>query len=147
MSKSFKGVAYWEGQGIEPGWGQSAAKLLAPLSGVGGSAGYDEANNRLNIAVGDAGIALEFVGGNTQGLVKQGDQAGCLVACLLAVRKHLGKLVIVDDERNEVPERIRQAHPLFAANWARVQEVGQALGLLADNAFHQKHAALLGRLV
>lgn len=148
MAKSFKGIAYFTGTGLDVDWGHRAAELLAPIQGAGGSATFEgNQDGVLRIAFGDSAVAVPMVGGRSQGVVKQMPQAGALLACLVCVRNALGRLQIVDDDQQSIPVRIRQSYSFYAADWPLVKQVAECVGLVATASFMQQNARLLGRLI
>jgi hypothetical protein len=148
MAKSFKGIAYFSGTGLNAEWAHLATELLAPITGAGGSVMFDgQTDGVLRIAFGDSAVTVSMVGGRAQGVIKEMPKAGALIACLVAVRRSLGRLNIVDDEQNDIPARVRQSYRCYSADWIAVQAVAERLGLVASNNFMQQNAALLGKLI
>lgn len=147
--QTFKGVVYWSGQGLEAGWVAAAAEILSPLAEVGATvqAVQEAPTQTLRIAFGQQGIELQITEGRTQGIVREMPVAGAVVACLVALRRSPGGLDLVDDAQQDVPARIRQSWALYGADWPRVQQVAQALGLLASAAFSREHAGVLNQLI
>ena len=149
MTSDFRGLAYWTLATRAANWVVSASQILAPveLAGIGTIVverfpGHD----RLALCIDEDAHQMVLAGGTAQGVVRPGSCAGCFVVCLLALRKHLGELVIVDDNQASVPARPRASSALFAADWARVHALAQALALVPDARFKERHGALLQRV-
>lgn len=135
MRKSFKGVAYWTVNSSTAQWASKAKDALLPLEGAGlGVIGFDcvPAGDRLMITMGDEKHELLISGGQGRGVVSPSPAAARFVVCLVALRKHLGDIDVVDDDQKLVPTVPRQNYPLFAADWLGVLPVAEALGVVAN---------------
>ncbi len=149
MSK-FQGIAYWSVQTQSQDWMERALLTLEPVSteGIGvvqhrpGIVGTE-----LAVVFGDCQHQI-MVGkeGNGRGLVRPATSAGAFVVCLSALRKTLGDITIVDDAQEAVPTLPRQVCPAYAGDWDLVVSVAQALGLMPNRKFAERHGALLNRM-
>jgi hypothetical protein len=128
----FKGIAYWEISDRRPEWFRQAKQLLAPLEEAGIATLTTE------------GIGLSVRFGEDQysmhqdvacGVVPDYCTAPMFIVCLMALRKILGGMVIVDDATQSIPRTPRQDHPIFASCWDQILPVAQALGLMPSAAF------------
>ncbi len=148
MAKSFKGIAYFSGTGLDVDWGHHAAELLAPIQGAGGTATFEgHQDGVLRIAFSESAVTVPMIGGRSQGVIKEMPKAGALLACLVAVRTSLGRLQIVGDDQQDIPGRVRQSYPFYTADWPLVRLVAECLNLVPNTGFMQQNASLLGRLI
>jgi hypothetical protein len=149
MTGDFRGLAYWTLATGAVDWAVRASQVLAPVEQAGfGTIEVERFadHERLALCIDEDAHQMVLAGGAAQGVVRPGTCAGCFVVCLLALRKHLGELVIVDDNQASVPARPRASSALFAADWARVHALAQALALVPDARFKERHGALLQRV-
>lgn len=139
--KKFTGVAYWRGA-VPSGWQEQVINTLKPVEGLT----ISNDGTGLGLSFVDGGINMLDTGGNTQGIVPASSASGALVVCLLALRRVLTALELVDDAQASISVKVRQADPLYTADWARVAKVAETLGLVAGQQFVARHAAVMNRL-
>ena len=133
--KSFKGVAYWTVNTSAEQWAAKAKDVLLPLEGAGlGIVGYDciAAGDQLTVTMGNETHQVLINGGKGRGVVRPSPTAAKFVVCLVALRKYLGDIDVVDDEQKVVPTVPRQNYPLFGNNWQSVQPVAEVLGVISN---------------
>lgn len=146
MSKFGKEAACWVGKGLPDGWVGLAQERLRPLEALGVVVTGTATEVTVKFPDPEGGLRLVVVAGATQGVVYEGDAAGALVVCLMALRR-LGGIDLVDDESKMLPNAVRQSSPLFAADWERVRSVAETLGLVAGREFMARNQAVLQRLI
>ena len=139
MTNKFKAVAYFKGDNLTEGWPERAAQLLAAAPGCQVACSEAGGGTTLSIRFADGEINILVGNGSTVGSVKPGPASAVLVVCLVALRKALGGIEIVDDAQASVPRQVRPINPLYQGDWARIESVAEALGcwegkkLFADN--------------
>lgn len=150
MKKSFQGVAFWTISTQERDWIGRALRVLEPVETAGlGILGYEPlpAGDQLTVAFDDDEThQLLLNGGAGRGLVRQTRTAGAFVVCLLALRKSIGDIDIVDDNQDVVPTLPRQSYPLFKEDWEKVVAIAQVVGLVPSKQFASRHGAVLNRM-
>lgn len=142
MSNKFVGVAYWGGS-LPEFWEEKVFETLRPVEGLALSAA------KPGIRIGYEGSSITLIdtgAGMTQGVVPDSPVAGVLVVCLVALRRALGGLTVVDDAQADIPTMVRQSYPLYAGDWRRISQVAESLGLVAGGQFMARHAPVLNRL-
>lgn len=149
MSK-FQGIAYWSVQTLSPDWVERALHTLEPVSTEGLGVvrqSLGVVGDELSVVFGECQHQI-MVGkeGNGRGLVRPAPSAGAFVVCLSALRKAVGDITIVDDAQEAVPTLPRQVCPAYAGDWDLVVSVAQALGLMPNRKFAERHGALLNRM-
>lgn len=134
--KSFKGVAYWSVDTKTDGWWAARARdVLLPLEVAGlGGIGYDciPAGDLVSITMGGEKQELLINTGKGRGVVRPSPVAALFVVCLLALRKSLGDIDVVDDAQQVIPTVPRQNYPLFQESWAQVQALAYALSVVPN---------------
>ena len=105
MSK-FEGIAYWTVQTQSSDWMERALQALEPVSTEGLGIVQQRPSivgNELAVVFGDCQHQIT-VGkeGNGRGLVRPAPSAGAFVVCLSALRKTVGDITIVDDDKEAV---------------------------------------------
>ncbi|MCC6144420.1 MAG: hypothetical protein IT368_11500 [Candidatus Hydrogenedentes bacterium] len=144
MSK-FKGVAYWSGNGLPADWPERAIERLAPARGHGCEIERETVGIRLRF--GEDGMIVPFMTGQSQGAVPQGKASGALAVCMMGLARNPGGIALADDEGQILPTLIRQSHPLFGADWERVQALAEALGMMPGRDFMLRHGETLRGLI
>ena len=146
MARIFKGVAFWVVDTETTLWAEKARDALLPLEEASlASISYAclPVGDQLVIEVGGDKHELLISGGKGRGVVRPSPAAPLILVCLVALRKALGGIDIVDDEQVVVPTVPRQNYPLFRDDWPAVFSVAQALGLVAN----QQVAAAMRNLI
>ena len=150
MAKSFKGVAYWTVAASSPDWLIKARDVLQPIevSGLGVIAykGLPDGEH-LQVAFGEHEYQMLLNQGKGSGVVRPSAAAGRFVVALVALKKSLGAIDIVDDDQKVVPTSPRQSHQLYREDWVGVLSVAQALGLAPNEQFAKRQRALLNQLI
>lgn len=148
MANKFKAVAYYMGDNLIEDWPVRAAECLKRIPG--GIAEYSSMGAgvmTLEIQFPDGALEIIVASGKMQGSsVKPSPAAGVLVLCLVALRKFLGGIEIVDDSQATVPSLVRQSNPLYGADWARVEALAEALGFLGGKKIFASNPELRARL-
>lgn len=141
----FVGVAYWSVKTGLSNWLARAMEILAVLEVAQLAVlTYDciPAGDVMSIMFGDEQCQFLINNGQGQGVVRASPAAGCFVVCLVALRKALGDVSVVTDGQISVPALPRQADPLFASDWLRVQKIAQELGLIRGENFAARHKSI-----
>jgi hypothetical protein len=152
----FTGIAYWEVKSKDSHWLEQACLLLQPLENSGMAVvqfndqtkcmntifghehhimqfsddmGYKDLLGRTVIPQGEK---LMLLGCRGVGVVRDCSTAPMFIVCLMAMRRHLGDMRLVNDAQKSVAMIPRVIDPLFASSWDRVLPVAQALGLSAS---------------
>jgi len=150
MAKSFKGVAYWTVAASGPDWLSKAQDLLQPIE-AGRLAQIAYAclpeGDHLQVVFGKHSYEMSLNQGKGSGVVRPSAAAGRFVVALVALRKSLGAIDIVDDDQQVVPTTPRQSYPLYREDWQGVLRVAQALGLAASGQFAERQRAWLAQLI
>jgi hypothetical protein len=139
MSK-FSGVAYWTVRAADATWTARAAEVLQPIHEAGlavVSNDYDGQGDWLRVSFEDSLQILKVKNGEGQGVVRESVSAKRWVVCLMAIRRKLGGLSVVNDGQ-EVISSFRQNDPFFGSELVQVLPIAQALGLAASAAMVQK---------
>jgi hypothetical protein len=150
MAKSFKGVAYWTVATSAPDWLANARDVLQPIEASGlGAIAYENfpGGDHLLISFGEHQCQLVINQCKGTGVVRPSAAAGRFVVALVALKKSLGAIDIVDDDHNAVPTSPRKSHPLFREDWEGVLSVAQVLGLAPTGEFAQRQRALFNQLI
>jgi hypothetical protein len=150
MAKSFKGVAYWTVATSEPDWLVKARDVLQPIEANGlGTIAHNGLPDGGDLQVTFGGHQYQMVLSQCKGsgVVRPSAAAGRFVVALVALKKSLGAIDIVDDEQQAIPTSPRQSHRLYRDDWEGVLSVAQALGLAPNEQFAERQRALLNQLI
>ena len=150
MAKSFKGVAYWTVAASGPDWVSQARDLLQPIEAEG-LGRIDRASlpdgDHLQVAFGKESYEMLINHGKGSGVVRPSAAAGRFVVILVALRKSLGAIDIVDDDQQVVPAMPRLSYPLYREDWEGVLSIAQVLGLAPSGEFAERQRAWLAQLI
>jgi len=124
-----KGVCYVVGYELPKDWLDRAADLITPLAGIG--IDMVRTPTSLTMSKGTENLHLSVFADTVTAVVQDGPAAPVFVAILVAIRRKVGGIDLVDDRQRDVSNRVTQSDPLFGRNWDAVYAVASATGLMA----------------
>ena len=148
-ANKFVGVAYWTVNTSVPDWLGRAAAFLTVLEGKGlAVVTFDclPAGDQMTVSFGNDQCQMLVNKGQGRGVVRESLSSGCFVLCLVALRKVMGDIEVVTDAQLPVATLPRQSDPLYAADWLRILQVAQELGLVRGEAFMARHASVFANV-
>lgn len=144
--RKFAGVAYWSLGEATAGWVDEALAGLRPLCERGGATAQaellPEGGTELRLTLGEGHFVMRVKHGEGRGVVPASPAAIAIVLCLMAMRRRLPNLFLVDDEQVELPVRVSDTYPLFKAEWEHTQAVAETLGLMPSPHFLDHDGAI-----
>lgn len=140
-----KGICYVAGAGLPKDWLDRAAALISPLSGV--EIELVRTPTSLTVARGTESLHLSVFGDTVTTVVQDGPAAPVFVAILVAIKRKIGGIDLVDDRQQDISSRVIQSDPLFGKDWPTVNAVATALGLMANRDALAAYRTLFSRLI
>lgn len=140
-----KGVCYVAGADLPKDWLDRAADLITPLAGTGIE--LVRTPTSLTLAQGTENLHLSVFGDSVTAVVQDGPAAPVFVAILVAIKRKVGGIDLVDDRQRDISNRVTQSDPLFGRNWDAVYAVASAMGLMAHRDAIAAYRKLNSRLI
>jgi len=126
--------AYWILRTRQEGWVMSARNVLAPLEGLG-VAGVDVRefpelrSATLTLTFANASYSLGVTEGQGRGVVELDNHANVVLLALLALRAQCGGLVMVGEDQQELPRRLRNYMAILGPEWDLNAKIAECLKL------------------
>lgn len=145
----FTGLAYWRMKDAPADWVEVVSEAVKPLCEQRlGSIQVVEhgAGSRefvLTMTREGESLSMRSKNGQATGVVPNTPAALPSIMCLMAMRRQLPFLFLVDDNQSDIPYRVNQQFPLFAADWGRAQELAQLLGFAPSQRFLDGEGAVM----
>lgn len=145
----FTGIAYWRMQQAPDNWVDTVGVAVRPLceQGLATSQVTELGAGRkelvLTLTREGESLSMQVKDGQGRGVVPNTSAALPTVMCLMAMRKQLPFLFLVDDNQSDIPYRVSQQFPLFAEDWTRTLEYAQLLGFAPSQRFLDAEGAVM----
>lgn len=144
--RKFAGLAYWRLAKVEAGWADLATETVQPLVELGRvtvkTATLKDGSEELILDFPEGQFSMRVKNGEGRGVVRDTPSALPVVLCLMAMRRKVNSLSLVDDNQGEFPVRVTQQLPLFADNWSIAIELAELLGLVPSKRFLENEGAI-----
>ena len=144
--RKFAGLAYWRLTKVESGWVDLATETVQPLLEQGRvtvkTESLKDGSEEVVLDFPEGKFSMHTKNGEGRGVVRDSPLALPVVLCLMAIRRKVNSLSIVDDNQGEFPVRVTQQLPLFADNWNVASELAELLGLVPGKHFLENEGAI-----
>jgi hypothetical protein len=130
--------AYWILRTRKEDWVVSAGNVLAPLQELGVASvdfkQYPELRSAiLSLTFENAVYQFGVTEGQGRGVVEEGEHANVVLLALLALRAQCGGLVIVGEDQQELPRRLRSYMALMGPAWDLSAKIAERCKLLPSS--------------
>ncbi len=144
--RKFGGVAYWSLATVDPDWADLAIEAVQPLcdakKATVKTSRYPNGSVELVLDMPEGSLSMLTKSNSGKGIVRDDYAARTIVLCLMAIRKKLPMLSLVDDSQVAIPFKVTQHYPLFADSWETTSELGSILGLFPSKRFLETEGAV-----
>lgn len=145
--RKFAGLAYWRLAQAEPGWADLATEAVQPLIDHGSvlvhSGTLGEGSQELILEFAHSEFSMTVKNGEGRGVVRDTPHTLETLLCLLAMRRKLPSMSLVDDDMGEFPKGVSQQYSLFADNWDATWVLADLLGLVPNKRFLENEGSIV----